>query len=58
MLKIIVFSHRKWQHFEQESHIRQELLVLDPRSHEFNRMNLSVSLLPGAPLSTYHCQIF
>jgi hypothetical protein len=41
VLKIVVFSHRKWQCSKQESHVRQELLVVDPWSHEFTRMNLS-----------------
>jgi hypothetical protein len=41
VLKIVVFSHREWQHSKQELHVRQELLVVDPRSHEFTRMNLS-----------------
>jgi hypothetical protein len=41
VLKIVVFSHREWQHSKQELHVRQELFVVDPRSHEFTRMNLS-----------------
>jgi hypothetical protein len=41
VLKIVVFSRHQWQRSEQESHARQELLVIDPRSHKFTRMNLS-----------------
>jgi hypothetical protein len=57
-LKIIVFVHREWQHSEQEAHVRQEHLVVDPRCPELTRMNLSAFPLPGAPLSTSHRQIF
>jgi hypothetical protein len=41
VLKIVVFFRREWQHFELESHIRQELLIVDSRRSEFNRMNLN-----------------
>jgi hypothetical protein len=58
VLKIVIFSCREWQHSEQESHVRQELLIVDPRRHEFTRMNLSASPLPGAPLSMVCHQIF
>jgi hypothetical protein len=55
VLKIIVFSRREWQHFEQESHTRQKLLVVDRRHHEFNWMDLSASHLSDVPLSMiYH----
>jgi hypothetical protein len=57
-LKIVVFFRREWQCSEQESHVHQELLVVDPRRPEFTRMNLSTSPLPGAPLSMSHHQIF
>jgi hypothetical protein len=42
-LKIIVFFRREWQHSEQKSHVREELLVVDPWRPEFTRMNLSAS---------------
>jgi hypothetical protein len=58
MLKIVVFSRRDWQCSEQKMHAHQELLVVDPWSHEFNRTNLSAFLLPGAPLSMVCHQIF
>jgi hypothetical protein len=45
VLRIVVFS-------------RRELLIVDPWSHEFTRMNLNVSSLPGAPLSMIRRQIF
>jgi hypothetical protein len=51
VLKVIVFSHQEWQRFRQEPHAHQELLIIDTLSHEFTRMNLSASSLPGAPLS-------
>jgi hypothetical protein len=57
-LKIVVFFHREWQHFEQESHVRQKLLVVDLWCPEFTRTNLSASPLPDAPLSMSHRQIF
>jgi hypothetical protein len=41
MLNIVVFSCPEWQHFEQESHTRQKLLVVDPRSHESSGTDLS-----------------
>jgi hypothetical protein len=52
VLKIVVFSRREWQCSEQESHARQELLIVDPWRHEFIRTNLSTSSLSGASLST------
>jgi hypothetical protein len=58
VLKIIIFSYREWQHPEQETHVHQELLVVDPRRPEFTRMNLSAFLFPGTSLSTSHHQIF
>jgi hypothetical protein len=57
-LKIVAFFHREWQHSKQESHVRQELLVVDPRHSEFTRMNLNAAPLPGASMSTSRCQIF
>jgi hypothetical protein len=57
-LKINVFSLHEWQHSEQESHVHQELLVVDPRHPEFTMTNLSDSPIPGAPLSTSRRQIF
>jgi hypothetical protein len=54
VLKIIVFSHREWQRSEQELHVRQELLIVVPRRHEFTKMNLNVFSLPGVPRSMYH----
>jgi hypothetical protein len=58
VIKIVVFSHREWQRSEQESHARQELLVVDPRSHESTGTDLSAFPLPGAHLSTVCRQIF
>jgi hypothetical protein len=58
VLKIVVISLREWQHFEQELHVHQKLLIIDPWSHEFTRMNLSASPLPSAPLSMVYRQIF
>jgi hypothetical protein len=57
-LKIIVFFCREWQRFEHESHVHQELLVVDPQRPEFTRTNLSASPLSVAPLSVSHHQIF
>jgi hypothetical protein len=57
-LKIVTFFRREWQRSEQESHVYQELLVVDPRCPEFTTMNLSAFPLPGASLSTSCCQIF
>jgi hypothetical protein len=57
-LKIVVFYRRGWQRSGQELDARRELLVVDPRSHEFTRMNLSASPLLGAPLSTVCRHIF
>jgi hypothetical protein len=57
-LKIVVFFRREWQHSEQESHVRQKLIVVDPRRHEFTRTNLSASPLPDGHLSTSHHEIF
>jgi hypothetical protein len=57
-LKIIVFFRLEWKCFKQESHVRQELLVVDPWHLEFTRTNLSASPLPGAPLSMSRHQIF
>jgi hypothetical protein len=42
-LKIVVFFCRKWQCSEQESHVHQELLIIDPRRPESTKMNLSAS---------------
>jgi hypothetical protein len=56
--KIVVFSRREWQLSEHESHARQELLVIDPRRHEFTGTNLSAFPLSGMPLSTVYHQIF
>jgi hypothetical protein len=50
--------HCEWWRSEQKLHARREHLVVDPRCHEFTRMNLSASPLPGAPLSTSGRQIF
>jgi hypothetical protein len=50
VLKIIVFTRHEWQRSGHEPHARQKLLIIDPLSREFTRMNLSASLLPGAPL--------
>jgi hypothetical protein len=58
VLKIVVFSRREWQRSKQESHVHQEILIVDSRRHEFTRMNFSVSPLPGVPLLTSHHQIF
>jgi hypothetical protein len=41
VLKIVVFSHREWQRFELESHAHQELLIVDPWSHESTGMDQS-----------------
>jgi hypothetical protein len=57
-LKIVVFYCREWQCFRQELDARQELLVIDPRCHEFTRMNLSASFLTVSPLSMSRRQIF
>jgi hypothetical protein len=58
VLKIIVFSYREWQCSKQESYAHWELLIVDPRRHEFTWMNLSASPLPGEPLSMVCHQIF
>jgi hypothetical protein len=58
VLKIIVFSRCEWQHFEHELLARRELLIIDLWSHEFTRMNLSASPLPGVTLSMVYHQIF
>jgi hypothetical protein len=58
VLKIVVFSRCEWQRSEQESHARQELLIIDPQCHELTRMNLIAFPLPGASLSTVCHQIF
>jgi hypothetical protein len=47
-----------WMAVEQESHVRQELLIVDPRHPKFIKMNLSASSFLGAPLSMSHHQIF
>jgi hypothetical protein len=57
-LKLIVFSHREWQCSEQESHTRQELIVVDPRSHESTGTDLNASPLSDMPLSMSCHQIF
>jgi hypothetical protein len=57
-LKIVVFSRREWQRSEHDSHVRQELLMVDPWRPEFTRTNLSTSPLLGTPLSTSRRQIF
>jgi hypothetical protein len=57
-LKIIVFFRHEWQHFEQESHVRQELFVVDPRRPKFTRTNLNASRLPSVPLLMSRHQIF
>jgi hypothetical protein len=41
VLKIVVFSHREWQRSELESHAHQELLIVDPWSHEPTGMDQS-----------------
>jgi hypothetical protein len=43
VLKVIIFSHRECQRSEQESHVREEPLVIDSRRSEFIRTNLSAS---------------
>jgi hypothetical protein len=58
VLKIVIFYHCEWQRSGQELDARQELLIVDPSRHEFTRMNLSASPLPGVPLSMSHRQIF
>jgi hypothetical protein len=57
-LKIVVFFRHEWQRSEQESHVPQEHLVVDPRHPEFTRMNLNASPLPSASRLTSHHQIF
>jgi hypothetical protein len=57
-LEIVVFFRREWQHFEQESHVHQELLIVDPQHPKFIKMNLSASSFLGAPLSMSRRQIF
>jgi hypothetical protein len=49
VLKIVVFSCCEHRYSEQELRVHRELLVVDPWSHEFTRMNLSVPPLPDAP---------
>jgi hypothetical protein len=58
VIKIIIFNRHEWQHSGQELDARQKFLIVYPRRHEFTRMNLNASLLPGAPLSTVGRQIF
>jgi hypothetical protein len=58
VLKMVVFSHHEWERSEHELRARQEFLVVDPWSHEFTRMNLGTSPLPGVPLLMSHHQIF
>jgi hypothetical protein len=50
-LKIVIFYRCEWQRSGQELDARQKLLIVDPRHHEFIRMNLSAFLFPGVPLS-------
>jgi hypothetical protein len=57
-LKIIIFYHREWKRFGQKPDARQKLLIIDPRHHEFTRMNLSTFSLPDAPLLMVCHQIF
>jgi hypothetical protein len=57
-IQIIVVCRCEWWCFEQELHARRELLVVDLRCHEFTRMNLSASPLPGMHLSMSGRQIF
>jgi hypothetical protein len=58
VLKIVAFYQREWQLSAQDLDSCQELLIIDPRHHEFTRMNLNASPLPDAPLSMSHRQIF
>jgi hypothetical protein len=58
VLKIVVARRCELRRSEQELHARRELLIVDPRYHEFTRMNLSASPLPNVPLSTSGRQIF
>jgi hypothetical protein len=58
VLKLVVLRRCEWRRSEQKLHARRELLVVDPRCHEFTRMNLSTSPLPGAHLSMSGRQIF
>jgi hypothetical protein len=58
LIQIVVVCCSEWQRSEQELHARRELLIVDPRCHEFTRMNLSASPLKGASLSTSGRQIF
>jgi hypothetical protein len=58
VLKIVVFCRREWQRPKQESHVRQEFLIVDLWRPEFTMTNLSAFPLPGVPLSMSHRQIF
>jgi hypothetical protein len=58
VLNIIIVHRCECRRFEQELHARQKLLVVDSQCHEFTRMNLNTSPLPGALLSTSDHQIF
>jgi hypothetical protein len=58
VLKIIIVRRYEWWRSEKELHAYQKLLVVDTRCHEFIRMNLSASLLLGAPLSMSYRRIF
>jgi hypothetical protein len=57
-LKIVIVCRCEWQRSKQELHTHRELLIVDPRCHEFTRMNLSASPLPGALLLMSGRQIF
>jgi hypothetical protein len=52
-LKIVVFFRHEWQRSGQKLHVRQELLVVDPRHPEFTGTNLSAS-----PFLAYICRRF
>jgi hypothetical protein len=43
VLKIIIVRRYEWRCSEQELDAHWELLIIDPRCHEFTRMNLSAS---------------
>jgi hypothetical protein len=58
VLKIIIVRRCEWWRSEQELHAHRELLVVDPRCHEFTRMNLSTFPLPSVSLSMSDRQIF
>jgi hypothetical protein len=57
-LEISVFLDSEHQGSKDELNVVWELEAKYPRSHGLTRTDLERFSLPGAPLSTSHCQIF